>query len=68
MKALVKELGPAGMVQFMQQFQSGRGDYTKERHKFLDKLTVDEILAEIKSKRNPRTHSGARVSGAEPAH
>lgn len=51
MRALVKELGPAGMVQFMQQFKSGRGDYSKDRHKILDKLTVDELLAGIRSKR-----------------
>lgn len=56
MKALVKELGPAGMVQFMQQFQSGQGDYTRERHKVLDKLGVDELFTEIKAgRRSPRT-------------
>ena len=51
MKALVRELGPAGMVQFMQQFRSGRGDYTKDRHRILDKFTVDELLAGMRSKR-----------------
>lgn len=50
-KALVRELGPAGMVQFMQQFRRGKGDYAKDRHKILDKLTVDQIVDEIKSRR-----------------
>ena len=44
MKALVKELGPAGMVQFMQQMRSGHGDYTKERHKILGKPTVADLV------------------------
>jgi hypothetical protein len=54
MKALVRELGPAGMVEFMQQFRRGRGDYTKERHKYLDGLTIDQIVDEIKRKRARR--------------
>ena len=52
MKALVKELGPAGLVQFMQQLRVGRGDYTKERHKILGKVTVAELAAEIKARRH----------------
>jgi hypothetical protein len=50
-KALVRELGPAGMVQFMQQFRHGSGDYTKDRHKILGNLTVDQIFDEIKRMR-----------------
>jgi len=29
--ALAKELGPLGMVRFLQQFEGGIGDYTRER-------------------------------------
>ena len=50
-KVLTKELGAAGMVQFMQQFQSGRGDYTKERNKILGRLTVDQVVSEIRQRR-----------------
>ena len=53
-RVLTRELGAAGMVQFMQQFKSGHGDYTKERHKILAGLTVDDILEEIKRKRAKR--------------
>ena len=53
-KVLTRELGPAGMVQFMQQFSSGRGDYTKDRHKWLGSLTVDQVVAEIRRKRAKR--------------
>jgi hypothetical protein len=36
------------MVEFMRQFDSGYGDYTKERHKWLDGLTIEDISNEIK--------------------
>ena len=54
MKALRKELGAAGMAQFMQQFAKGRGDYTKERHEVLDRFTVDGIFDAILKKRVAR--------------
>ena len=49
--ALKRELGNAGMVQFLQQFEKGRGDYSKDRHKVLDRFDVDAIMAAIKAKR-----------------
>jgi len=48
MKALTRELGAAGMAQFMQQFAKGYGDYSKDRHRILDKFTVDDIFDAIK--------------------
>ena len=53
-QVLTRELGAAGMVQFMQQFRSGHGDYTKERNKLLGHLTVDHVVAEIRRKRAKR--------------
>jgi hypothetical protein len=47
-EALNEKLGPIGMVEFMQQFDSGYGDYTKERHNWLDNLTIEDISNEIK--------------------
>jgi hypothetical protein len=46
--ALLEKLGPIGMVEFMHQFDSGYGDYTKERHAWLDNLTIEDISLEIK--------------------
>jgi hypothetical protein len=34
-EALAQALGPAGMIRFLQQFETGRGDYTAERHGWL---------------------------------
>jgi hypothetical protein len=47
-EALNEKLGPLGMVEFMRQFDSGYGDYTKERHNWLDGLTIEAIINEIK--------------------
>jgi hypothetical protein len=46
--ALTEKLGPIGMIEFMRQFDSGYGDYTKERHIWLDNLTIEDISKEIK--------------------
>ena len=32
LEALAKALGPIGMVRFLQQYEGGIGDYTKERN------------------------------------
>lgn len=48
--ALRKSLGPDGMLRFIHQFDSGSGDYTKERHKWLDEYNVETIYKEINKK------------------
>ena len=45
--ALAKALGPAGMARFLQQFDSGQGDYTAERSRILGNPSVDEVMDEI---------------------
>ncbi len=47
LKALVRDLGSVGMVRFLQQFETGQGDYTAERHMWLGKRTVRELAEEI---------------------
>ena len=55
--ALSRELGPVGYVRFMQQFVQGRGDYTKERRAWLDKLTLDDIRTGIEQIKTPKRRS-----------
>ena len=43
--ALLRELGPVGYVRFMQQFDRGKGDYTVERHQWLDALSPEQVKA-----------------------
>ena len=49
--ALERELGVVGMTRFLQMFETGHGDYTAERHQWLDHLTLDEIYSSIQAKR-----------------
>lgn len=49
--ALRKELGYVGMVRFLNQTDAGSGDYTKERHQWQERLTVADIVAQIKERR-----------------
>ncbi len=48
--ALRKSLGPDGMLRFIHQFDSGNGDYTKERNKWLDEYNVETIYKELNKK------------------
>ena len=51
LEALAKALGPVGMVRFLQQYEGGIGNYTKERPEWLKDYTVKGIVKEIKSRR-----------------
>ncbi len=51
-EALTEKLGPVGMTEFMRQFDSGHGDYTSERHEWLDKMDFEDIYNQIEAKRN----------------
>jgi hypothetical protein len=51
MEALVRELGVVGMVRFLQQFETGHGDYSKDRHEWLDNQDLDTIVKRIREKR-----------------
>jgi hypothetical protein len=50
-EALAEALGPLDAVRFLQSFDLGRGDYTKERSHVLG-LTLDEIFSGIEKRRN----------------
>ncbi|MCL2063268.1 MAG: hypothetical protein FWG98_02715 [Candidatus Cloacimonetes bacterium] len=50
-KALTKELGVTGMVLFMGQFESGKGNYTIEREESLKDITIDDIVASIEKRK-----------------
>lgn len=50
-RALVEALGFDGAIRFLRQFDPGEGDYTNQRHQWLDKLSLDDILADIDRRR-----------------
>jgi len=48
---LTRDLGIVDTLRFLGQFRSGSGDYTAERGEWLDNLSLEEIVFEIKGKR-----------------
>lgn len=50
-RALVDALGFDGAIRFLRQFDPGEGDYTNQRHQWLDKLSLDDIIADIDRRR-----------------
>ena len=51
---LLEKLGPTGGSRFLRQCEPGTGDYTIERHKWLDKIDRETGLKEIKKIENAR--------------
>jgi len=49
--ALVEKLGPIDASRFLQIYDMGSGDYTKERHTWLSN-DPDEIIASVMKRRN----------------
>ena len=43
LEALEERLGRADMIQFLQQFETGSGDYAKQRHDWVDRMTLEDI-------------------------
>jgi len=41
---LQRELGVYGLARFLRVYRAGSGDYTRDRHQWLDGLTMDEVL------------------------
>ncbi len=41
--AMVQKLGMADAVRYVQLFHQGTGDYTRERHQWLDEVSHDQI-------------------------
>jgi hypothetical protein len=61
--ALTKELGPVGMVYFIQQFDRGEGDYTSERENLLADVTMGEVLRELKNIRRMPAQRQTNIMG-----
>ncbi len=53
-RVLTREMGVADTIRFINQFMPGTGNYTEERHTFLEDVSADEFLAEAR-RRFPRS-------------
>lgn len=52
LRALYRDLGAVGLVRFLQQFETGHGDYTTERHRWLDEYTVPDVVRQIRERKS----------------
>jgi len=50
-QALVNSLGVVDAIRFIQHFTPGQGDYTKERHEWLDQTPLEGILLSMRQRR-----------------
>ncbi len=57
---LCREIGPVNTARFLGQFTDGLGNYTEERDAIIGHATVDQLVAEIKQRRD------TRLPGATP--
>lgn len=56
--ALKERLGRAGMIRFLQQFETGNGDYASERHDWVDQVGFEEIRDLVRGRRPTRQRGG----------
>ncbi len=54
LEALRRELGRAGMIRFLQQFETGNGNYAKTRHAWVDDTSLDQLRALSRPKKAAR--------------
>jgi len=50
LEVLARELGPVRMVRFLQQFETGAGDYSVDRHRWLGEREVQGVAKEIRQR------------------
>jgi hypothetical protein len=51
LRALVDELGTMGAVRFLQLTETGKGDYSRERHARIGKQSVQSLVKQIEARR-----------------
>jgi len=53
LSVLRRELGLDGLARFLRLYRAGGGDYTRDRHRWLDGATIQEIMAELERTGHP---------------
>lgn len=62
-QALHHALGLVGMIRFLQQYETGSGDYSKDRHAWLEWWALDDIRRELEAQ-FPSGDGADRAEGA----
>ncbi len=51
-QALVNSLGVVDAIRFIQHFTPGQGDYTRDRHQWLDPIPLEAILTAMRQRQD----------------
>ncbi len=54
LEILSRELGPLGLIRFLQQFDKGHGDYSLERRQWVETENLEDLLAELRKTRQSK--------------
>jgi hypothetical protein len=54
LEVLVRELGYVDAMRFLHQYETGQGDYTRERVQFLPSWTVEDLIREANQHARPK--------------
>lgn len=52
---LARELGPLGLARYVRLHGLTSGDYTRDRHQWLDRLTYDDVVEQVKKVKIPKS-------------
>jgi hypothetical protein len=50
---LQRELGVDGLARFLRVYRAGNGDYTRDRQRWLEGATIQDIMAEVTQRSHP---------------
>jgi hypothetical protein len=59
--AILRELGPVGFARFVQQTEACNGDYTRDRGKWLNGISIDQIVDMARRRRATVRRRGERL-------
>ena len=66
--AIVQKLGMADAVRYVQLYHQGAGDYTRERHEWLDDVSHDQIMNLMASTEKKGTRKRKRGDVQKAGH
>ena len=58
--ALVEKLGMADAIRYLQLFDPGSGDYTRERRRWLERLTPNDVSRSVRKAAQQRSCTAGR--------
>ena len=50
---LRRELGLDGLARFLRVYRAGTGDYTRDRHRWLEGATIQDVMVEVERLAHP---------------